>query len=347
MRRAILLACALGAVVLASASSAGARAADGLVVIPRSAAEPALSYLKLRARPGHAVQAGTIELLNPTARTLRVALAPVDGVTLDTLGSSYSPGGTHRHGSTRWLALERRAVALGPRAHVAVGVVVRVPRGATSGDHLSGISVEQLGQRQASRSTGKGAATVSAVRYAIGVEVTLPGARHPLVRFTGAGIRREPAGLSFELKLRNTGNVILQRAHGSVRVTRDGRTVLSRPIPAGTFLAGTSIAYPVPAFGQRPREGTRYRVRATLRYPGGTAHLDRWLTFGHRAALVQQDFGGPPAGGGSGGWWKLVLVGAVLLYCLLTTVLLLRRRSRGGSRSSRAGVAQGADWRPR
>jgi hypothetical protein len=347
MRRPALIACLLGIAMLVPATAAEARTADGLVVIPRSASEPGLSYLKLRVRPGTATQAGTIELLNPAARTLHVALAPVDGMTLDTLGSSYSPSGTRTHGSTHWLTLDRHAVELAPHAHELVNVGVRVPRDASAGDHLSGVSVEALGQQASLRSAGKGAATASVVRYAIGVEIALPGARRPLIRFTGASIRREPAGLSFQLKLRNAGNAILQGVHGSVRVSRDGHTVLSRPIPPGTFLAGTSIAYPVPAFGQRPREGTRYRVQATLRYPGGSAHLDRSLTFGHRAAVLQQSFGGPAAKDGNSGWWKLVLIGAVLLYCLLTTVLLLRRRSRGDSHTARTSVAQGADWRPR
>jgi hypothetical protein len=326
MRRALPIALALAA--LWSATSASAQTAGGLVVIPRSASEPGLSYLRVQAQPGHVAQAGAIELLNPTNRPLRVALGPVDGKTLDTLGSSYSPSGAGAHGSTRWLALDRRTIELAPHAHELSNVTVRVPRGAAAGDHLSGISVEQLGQSSQSRSAGRGAATASVVRYAIGVETALPGARHPLIRFSGATIRREPAGLVFELGLRNSGNVILQGVHGEVHVLRGTHAVLTRTIPAGTFLAGTSISYPVPAFGQQPQEGTRYRVQATLRYPGGSAKLDKTVTFGHRAALVQQSFGGPPVASSGGDWWKIALVVVAILYGLATTGMLLRRRRR-------------------
>ncbi|HEY2216871.1 MAG TPA: hypothetical protein VGH21_05205, partial [Solirubrobacteraceae bacterium] len=264
----------------------GEDASRGLVVVPRSATRPDLSYLKLEGTPGQIVQAGAIELLNPGNRTIRAVLAPVDSRTLDTLGSAYAPATAALHGSSRWLMLGARSVTLAPQAHTLVNIAVRFPASATPGERLSGVSVEEVGQRAREGSTGDGAATASVVRYAIGVETSLPGARRPRLRFLGASVGREPAGLAFTLKARNAGNVILQGVHGSVRVLRGGHTVVSRSIPAGTFLSQTSIAYPVPAFEESPPEGTRYRVQAVLRYPGGIARLNESVTFGHRAALA-------------------------------------------------------------
>ena len=315
----------------------------GLVVIPRSATNPELSYFELEGIPGQTVQAGAIELLNPGERTVRAKLAPVDGRTLDTLGSAYAPGGSAAHGSTRWLLLGARSVVLPPHDHTFVDVAVRIPSNASPGDRLSGVSIEEQGQPADVHAAGEGVATASVVRYAIGIETSLPGARRPKIRFKGATVERKPAGLTFALKLRNSGNATLQDVHGKVAITRAGHTVISRPILAGTFLAGTSIAYPVPAFGEQPPEGTRYRVRATLRYPGGVAKLDRSVTFGHRAALVQQSFGGPGAGDGGGEWWKVGLAVAVGLYCLVATSMLLRRRRDG---SPARGIAHG-DGAPR
>jgi hypothetical protein len=309
-----------------------ARRASGLVVIPHSASEPALSYLVLHAARGRTERAGAIELLNPTARRLRVALAPVDALTLDTLGSAYRPSGTREHGSTRWLRLARRRLTLAPYARASALVDVRVPRRSPPGDYLAGVSVEALGQSPSGRRAGRLAAgrtaAVSDVRYAIGVEVSLPGRRRPLIRFTGAAVRQAPAGLSFELDARNLGNVILKGVYGHVRIMRDGRTTLSRAIAAGTFVAATSIAYPVTAFGQHPSEGTRYGIEASLHYARRVAYLDTTVTFGDREAQIQQRFGSSRGGGGDGGWWKLALLAAVLLYGLITTVLLLRRRAR-------------------
>jgi hypothetical protein len=308
----------------------GRRHRSGLVVIPRSSTNPDLSYLKLEGAAGQTLQAGGIELANPSDQTMRVALAPVDGRTLDTLGSSYEPSGSALHGSTRWLALGAHTVELAPHEHRLVEVAVRVPSTAKPGDTLTGVSVEELGQEVRVRSAGRGASTASVVRYAIGVEVSLAGPRRRLVRFTGASVRRDPAGPTFELAARNAGNVILQGVRGNVRVLRGGRVVVSRSIAAGTFLAGTGISYPVPALRQRPPEGTRYRVQATLRYPGGVARLNKTVTFGHAAAVVAARFGGSAAGGGSGDWWKLALIALGAMYCLVTTAMLLRRRSRGG-----------------
>ncbi len=345
------LTCIALVAISAPALASGDGGASGLVVIPRSASEPALSYLELAGKRGHSASAGAIELVNASSHAMRVALAPVDAETLDTLGSSYRPSGAGAHGATRWLALGKRKTVLAGHARTIVTVDVRVPRNAKPGDYLSGVSVEALDQapveqrarRSRSRSRGRGrAATASVVRYAIGVETTLPGARHARLRFTAAKIQRAPAGLTFMLDARNDGNVILKGVHGEVRIVRAGRVVLARAIAAGTFVTGTSIAYPVPAFAQRPSEGTRYRVEAELRYAGGVARIDELVAFGHRQAIVQQSFGGPPAGRRGSNWWKLALVLAAVVYGLLTTALLLRRRHRDARDESTRAQASAA-----
>ena len=323
----VLLVLSVAAAVLCGAQPALSAAPSGLVVVPHSASASGLSYFKLLVQPGSATQAGTIELRNPTARHLRVALAPVDGETLSTLGSSYAPPGSRPHGSTLWLRLGTRAATLSPGASLVVPVAVVVPPAAQPGDYLSGVSVEALNQRSQSVKR-KGVAIASVARYAFGAEVSIPGPRQPLIQFTGASIRREPAGLAFALKARNAGNVILQGVQGQVRITRSGHTVVSQAIGSGTFVANTDIAYPIHAFGQTPPQGTHYRISAWMRYAGGIARLNTTVVFGHRAAVAQQQYGGPPASGGGTAWWKIAGVVAVILYGLATTVLLLRRRVR-------------------
>jgi hypothetical protein len=323
-----LIACALAVAGLGWVPATHAAGARGLVVIPRPAAGNGLSYFKLTTLPGTAAQAGAIELRNSSSRTLRVALVPVNGLTLDTLGSTYAPAGSRTRGSTRWLRVGARRVTLPSGRGATVPVSVAVPATAGPGDYLAGVSIEALGQHQSTAQHGVSIASVA--RYAIGVETSLPGARHPALKFTGAALERQPAGLTFLLRARNAGNVILQGVHGAVRVTRGGRTVLSRPIEAGTFVTHSEIAYPAPAFGEHPPEGTRYGVSAWLRYAGGVARLNTTLTFGHRQAVVQQRYGGTPAAGGGTGtaWWKIALLAGATLYGLMTTVLLLRRRAR-------------------
>jgi hypothetical protein len=322
----LILPIAAAGLCAAGASASASPARSGLVVVPHPSVA-GLSYFKLAPQPGGTVHAGTIELRNPTARRLRVVLSPVDGETLSTLGSSYAPPGSRKHGATLWLRLGTAAATLSPGASLDVPVAVTVPSAATPGDYLSGISVEALNQGS-STVKRKGVAIASVERYAIGAEVSLPGPRHRLIQFTGASIRREPGGLSFALEARNSGNAILQGVHGQVRITRGGHTVVSQAIGPGTFLADSSIAYPINAFHQTPPQGTRYRVSAWMAYPGGVARLDTTLLFGHRAAVAQQQYGGPPASAGGTAWWKIAGIVAAILYGMGTTTLLLRRRIR-------------------
>jgi hypothetical protein len=309
---------------------ARAASSPGLVVIPVPASGPALSFFKLLAQRGHAARAGTIGLHNPSARQLRVVLDPVAAQTIDTLGSTYAPAGSSTHGPASWLRVGRRAVTLAPGQTTTVPISVAVPRMAKPGDYLAGVSVEALDQ-QAQNVKRHGVSIASVERYAIGIETSLPGARHPAIQFTGAALQRQPAGLTFLLKARNSGNVILQGVQGAVRITRAGHTVLSQPLGPGTFVTATGIAYPIPAFHETPIQGTRYRITAELRYPGGIARLNTTVTFGHRQAVIQQQYGGPRVSGGGTVWWKIALLVAAILYGLATTGLLLRRRARSTS----------------
>lgn len=308
------------------APPANAQHAAGLVVIPLPTADSQLSYLKLEGRPGQVGQAGAIELVNSTPRSMRVALAPVDGLTLDTLGSSYGAPGSPIHGATRWLRLNAHTLLLRAHTKAIVPVAVAVPSSAAPGDHLSGISIEVLDQA-APKPSGAGVSTASSLRYVIGVETSLPGPRHPSIRFAGATLRSDPAGLTFLLEAHNGGNSILQDVHGHVRISSDGHEILSRSIAAGTFLAHTAIAYPVPASRARPREGTRYELQAWLGYEGRIARLKTSVTFGHHDATIQHRYERILAGSGHHPWPILALGGA-LLYGLLATLLLLLRRGR-------------------
>jgi|GEM_PF-3073391 hypothetical protein len=347
MRALVALTCILASAVWPYAASA--QPVGGLIVIPHPASRIGLSYFKLAARPGRSQIAGTIELRNTTARALSVRVTAVDGRTLDTLGSSYVSASTPAHGPTLWLRLSRRTVTVGPGGRAVVAVSVRVPRRAATGDYLTGVSIEALHQHARDLQQG-GVTTASTLRYAIGVEVSLPGPRHPLIRFTGARLESRPAGLTFLLDARNSGNVILPGVYGRVRIARGGHVVLSRSIAAGTFLAGTAISYPLPAFGQRPAEGTRYSISAWMRYHGGIARLQTSLTFGEHDAIAQASYSTPARAGTHGGtaWWKTAMLVAAILYGACTTVVLLRRRSRERARAAAdAGPKRDETLRPR
>jgi hypothetical protein len=320
------------AIAAAFAPCAAAAPTPAITVAVHSASGAPNSYFVLSGRPGGAARAGTLEIDNRRSKRVVVRLDPVGALTASTLGSAYTTPGSAISKQAAWMRLPTRRVVIGPRGHVTVPVSISVPPGTAPGDYLSGVSVEALGQRNQTRVRGN-IAVSSVQRYAVGLLVDLPGPRRPLIQITSARIAREPAGLSFYLHARNAGNAILKDVRGWVLITRGRRVVARTKIGPGTFVTGTSIDYPVLVPREQPREGASYRVRALMRYHGGIARFDNQVSFGHRAAQAQQDFGGRPLSDGRSGipvWLVVVAFGVTALVGLLALLLFLRRRRTSG-----------------
>ena len=291
------------------------------------------SYFDLTARPGARTYAGTLELRSTVSHPVTVLVDPVGSLTASTLGSAYKLRGTAATGSAIWSSVGPRRIVIGPLATQVIPVSVAVPEGTRAGDYLSGISVQALTKPRTQR-VKSNVAIASVQRYAVGLLVRVPGPRTPLIQLTQAIVKREPAGTTFYVFGRNAGNAVLQNVNGNVLITRGDRVVARTHVGPGTFVSGTSIAYPVLVRGEQPHEGTAYRVRATMHYGPRVARLDQYVRFGHRDAVRQQEFGGPKAGGGSSGIWGKVLLIAVLALVALGLIGLfaLLRRRRGGLR---------------
>jgi hypothetical protein len=298
-----------------------------MVVEVHPAAGGTGSFFELSARPGRRAVAGKLELRNRLDRRVRVALNRVDGLTASTLGSAYRLRGSKIHGPTRWIRLSKRRVTLPSRGRRTVTVTVSPRRRARPGDYLSGIGVQALGRRARTKTRGN-LAISSIQRYAIGVLVRVPGPRQPLIRFTGARVQREPAGVTFFVSARNRGNAILQGVRGQVTITQGNRLVARKPIGPGTFVTGTSIDYPMLVAGERPTEGTVYRVRAFMRYRAKVARLDTRVRFGSASAQRQAEFGKSVRDSGSGFLTLLLALVAAAAVLATGTFMLLWLRAR-------------------
>ena len=320
---------ALAALLVTPSLAAASASAQGPAVIVKVHQASGLisPYFQLSGRPGRTLRAGGLELVNPTSGRVRVQLDPVDAITTNTLGSAYTLAGVGTHGATTWLRLSHQNVTLAPHASQDVSVDVAVPPTATPGDYLTGVSVEALGQTQQTTVT-RGVAIGEIDRYAIGVEVQLPGARHPALRLTGASIAREPSGLAFLLAATNPGNVILKDVHGWVRVTDGNRLVAATTVQPGTFVSDTSITCPLRAAREQPAPGASYRVRATLYYAGLIARLDTTVRFSHAAAVTQQNYGGRKLPRSTPPWREIALLLLALGLLAAADWALLRRRWR-------------------
>jgi hypothetical protein len=323
----LCIACALLAPATASADSA-----PPMIVAVHPASGPLRSYFDFPARPGRPTVAGTLEVRNRTGRRVVVLVDPVDAVTATTFGSAYKVRGLPIHGQTLWTQVTGRRVALAPHGSRLIRVTVRPPASAKPGDYLSGIGIQAAVAGTQQRLRGN-VAISSIQRYAVGLLARVPGSRRPHIQLTGGTVDREPAGLTFFLQGRNDGNVVLQNVHGRVQVTRGSRVVADMPMGAGTFVDGTSIAYPVPAVHEQPQEGTVFRMRAVVYYPGGVARLDVPIRFGHAAAVRQENFGGPKANHGGVPTWLLALLAIGAVGAAGSLIRVRGRRLRSGLRT--------------
>ncbi len=312
--------------VAGALSAATASAESPAIVVKVHQASGLVSpYFRLTASPAHSVAAGSLQVVNPASRPVTVRLDPVNAITTNTLGSAYAQTGGAIHGPTTWLRLSRRVVVIPRHGSRSMSVSLDVPAASAPGDYLGGVAVEALGQTSTAK-VSKGVAIGETDRYAIGVEVKLPGPRIPIVKFSGATVSREPSGLVFHVNARNTGNVILANVRGSVRVTTGSRVVSAATIQPGTFVSGTSISYPLPASHEEPTPGSSYRVQAVLDYAGGIARLDTRVVFSHAAAVKQQNYGGRKLPNSTLRWRWLALLLLALAMVIGARHLLLRRR---------------------
>lgn len=342
----VVIAAALAA---AFAPAAAAAPPPAITVAVHSASGAGSSYFSLTGTPGGPAHAGRLEIDNRRARRVAVRLDPVGALTASTLGSAYTAPGSAISRQAGWLQLPTRHVVLRPHGHVSLPVTSLVPGGTPAGDYLSGISVEALGQQRDVRMHGN-IAISSEQRYAVGVLLSVPGPRKPLIRITSARVAREPAGLTFYLHSLNLGNSILKNVRGRLLITRGPRVVARTKIGPGTFVNGTSVDYPLLVPREEPREGAFYRVRAVMRYRGGIARFDNMVSFGHKAAEAQQDFGGRPLSDGRSGipiWLVVCAFGAAFAAALLALLIFLRRRRTWGPvvalRALEAAIAAAGD----
>jgi hypothetical protein len=335
LRRAAVLTLAVAALAVAAPSAAASPPQLAVTALdPDSGAH--VSYLVVGAEPGRRTAAGTIVVSNRDDRPVTIDVDPVSALTAANLGSAYALPGQPLEGSAAWTHASPGRLSLEAGESSEVAVAVEVPEGQADGEYLSGVAIEARGQRAGPHRAGE-VAIASAQRYVVGVQTDVGASRVPALAFLGASVERQPAGVAFLVRMANRGSAILKDVHGAVRVERDGRRVAEQPIGPGTFVTGTSIAFPVPAPSENPAEGTEYEVRAVVHYMGRTARFDETVTFGTAAAERQERFGGRPVDHGLP--WLWIALGALLALALAAGVALLVRRRGRAQLETRAGLA--------
>jgi hypothetical protein len=269
---------------------------------------------------------------------LTIELDTVDGLTASNLGSAYTVSGAAAHGHTRWIRLSTRRLVLAPGETAQVAITARPAPNAKPGDYLAGISVETVGQRKAPDAKTRMAVSTSE-RYVVGVQMRIPGRRVAGLKFTRAAVEGFPAGVTFLLTARNTGNVILKDVHGQFSVYRGARRIATAQVGPGTFVTRTSARLQLLAAAEHPRAGVKYRIKARLHYKTGAARFDGDVVFGRRQERARGGYVGPARRAGNGGGGiplSLVLaLGLAGIGSIAATVLALREHRRARARLAR------------
>ncbi|MDQ1696192.1 MAG: hypothetical protein QOJ03_1545, partial [Frankiaceae bacterium] len=210
---------------------------------------------------------------------------------------------------------------------------------ARPGDYLAGISVEAVGQRH--RPDGEARMAISrSERYVVGVQMRIPGPRSAQLELSRGAVKGMPAGVTFLVTARNSGNVMLKDVHGDISIYRRGRRIATASVGPGTFVTGTSAKLQLLAATERPRAGTKYRLKARLHYEGATARYDDTVVFGERQERAQESYGRPGRPGqsrGDGGVPLLLALalGLAAIAVIAATVLGRRRQQRTRVRLAR------------
>ncbi len=283
------------------------------------------AYFIINAGRG-SVRKETVVVTNDSAKPLVLAVDAVDGLTGVTSGVVYANRGVRVHGAGAWVTPAARRVTVPPRSSINVGFTAKIPKGATTGDHVAGIAFQALNKR---KSRGHFSVTV-VERTVVGIEFEVPGPAAQKIQLYALGLAPLPGTTvpSAVVTLEDVGRRLCQPRLAVAIKGRARATKATRALE--TILPGDKIAYPFRWPGSL-REGS-YDVSATTTNCGPQAVMHAVATYlpAHGSANYPSTNLGPTAPLARNGWswWLYGLIG---LGALLLLGLLLRyaRRSSG------------------
>jgi hypothetical protein len=308
----LLLTAASVAVPAASALASAAPGQFGvrLFDVPLAAAHNprALRYIIDFVHPGSVIRR-RILVLNQETRRARFAVYP-DAARI-THGMFVGDAGATRSELTRWTSLQHRTLTLNPGASALDMVTIRVPRGATRGEHYGVIWAQQAARVR----TARGTAIKEVNRVGIRIYLDVGHGGAPPTRFdiTSLAGHRTPGGQPVILaRVHNTGGLAVDLS-GQARLT-DG----PGGITAGPFREQQVITL-------APGQSGNLAFAESKDLPGGSWHATVRLVSGLTTATAQSNIQFP--GGRTSAWTRLSpLIWALGAAGLLTLMLIRRNR---------------------
>jgi hypothetical protein len=170
-----------------------------------------------------------ILVLNQEPRTARFSVYP-DAAHISG-GLFIGDAGATRNELTNWISVQHPSVTLPPGASVMDMITIKVPRGATRGEHYAVIWVQQAAKALTSRDSG--VTEVFRVGMRVYLAVGRGGAPPTSFAITSMTVRQPSAGqpIMFVAHVRNTGGRAVDLS-GSIRLADGPGNTSSGPFPA-------------------------------------------------------------------------------------------------------------------
>lgn len=280
----VLGAAAFGALAIPSAALAGAGEGVGYRLTGEPGSTLSGGFIQLPASPGATVTAKFIAS-NTTSRPVNVTFYGADGATTRATGAVF--GSSNATDAGTWITPSRASATLQSGTELPITVSVRVPGGASVGDHVGAVIMEQ--QENASTATVK-----QVVRYAIPLLIDIAGGPGPQIELGSARLTHIPGTdiAAVMLPMRNTGSRLC-RPVVVARVAGDNGAPVTVERQLDEILPGDKISYPLRMDGAM--SPGNYLVRADVTGCGLSVGTST------SATLDGTDQDNPPDASGSGG----------------------------------------------
>ncbi len=289
---------------------------------------PGPGYFVVDAEPGSTVSQYAL-VSNTGAAAVEAQVVPVDAVTSDTGGIAYRLPSDPRQLVGGWVSLAASRFQVEPGKGVVTPFTISVPAGTPPGQYVGGLTAfVPVGATQQSQpqqgQAGQQFAVVVQTRSVAAVEVNVPGLRRAAFTIFGADGTYQPDSAYVVIRVRNTGNVLLQ-GHGNVVVTRaaDSTPIIAGPFTVDTTVPDSDFTYPI-RWTRQPDLG-RYRMHVELA-PTPKPGTQPILLATPNAAPRAGTPGGAVTPGTSLLTAVLALLGVVIVVLLTIIALQLRRR---------------------
>ncbi len=273
------------------------------------------SYFVLDTKPGTTLSE-SIRVTNTGAATGSVRLYPVSATTAQTSGVAYLARNDALHDVASWIKLDVQQLTLAPGQSQIVQFQISIPASAHSGQHVSGITAENLTLQNGST---KGALHISLQHLSVmAVQVNIPGPTVEQMAVTGIKAGGSSGYQSLLVGMSNTGNQMLKPT-GELKVSSaQGLLLQDLPVKMDTFLPDTSINYPIYVQKKALTAGD-YQVSLHLNYGHGKT-LDYMTKLTITQNQINQAFSNGPLQAPTSTvmpLWQMILVALATLIILL------------------------------